>query len=77
MSFIGGGRYDNLSNQLGGKDMHAIGFAIGVERIVELLNAESNKPFLKVGFILAGERIDKKTYKIADDFRTANNEHYS
>ena len=73
-SFIGGGRYDNLSNQLGGKDMHAIGFAIGVERIVELLNSESNKPFLKVGFILAGERIDKKTYKIADDFRTANND---
>ena len=76
-AFLGGGRYDNLSNQLGGKDMHAIGFAIGVERIVELLNAESNKPSLKVGFILTGEQIDKKTYKIADDLRSANNEHYS
>ena len=76
-AFLGGGRYDNLSNQLGGKDMHAIGFAIGVERIVELLNAESNKPSLKVGFIVTGEQIDKKTYKIADDLRSANNRHYS
>jgi histidyl-tRNA synthetase len=72
-AFIGGGRYDNLSNQLGGKDMHAIGFAIGVERIVELLSAEIIKPALKVGFIISGEQIDKKTYKIADDLRGANN----
>ena len=71
-AFLGGGRYDNLSSQLGGKDMHAIGFAIGVERIVELLSAESNKPALKVGFIITGEQIDKKTYKIADDLRSAN-----
>ena len=72
-AFLGGGRYDNLSNQLGGKDMHAIGFAIGVERIVELLNPESNKPSLKVGFIVTGEQIGKKTYKIAHDLRSANN----
>jgi histidyl-tRNA synthetase len=72
-AFIGGGRYDNLSNQLGGKDMHAIGFAIGVERIVQLLSAEIIKPALKVGFIISGEQIDKKTYKIADDLRGANN----
>jgi histidyl-tRNA synthetase len=52
--------------------MHAIGFAIGVERIVELLSAESNKQALKVGFIITGQQIDKKTYKIADDLRSAN-----
>ena len=72
-AFLGGGRYDNLSKQLGGKDMHAIGFAIGVERIIELLNIENIKQPLKVGFIIAGEQIDKKTYKIADDLRSANN----
>ncbi len=72
-AFLGGGRYDNLSRQLGGKDMHAIGFAIGVERIIELLNIENTKQPLKVGFIIAGEQIDKKTYKIADDLRRANN----
>ncbi len=72
-AFLGGGRYDNLSKQLGGKDMHAIGFAIGVERIIELLNIENIKQPLKVGFIIVGEQIDKKTYKIADDLRSANN----
>ena len=53
--------------------MHAIGFAIGVERIIELLSIENIKQPLKVGFIIAGEQIDKKTYKIADDLRSANN----
>jgi len=72
-AFLGGGRYDNLSKELGGKDMHAIGFAIGVERIIELLGIEDIKQSLKVGFIIVGEQIDKKTYKIADDLRSANN----
>ena len=71
-AFLGGGRYDNLSNQLGGKDMHAIGFAIGIERIIELLSIENIKQPLKVGFITTGEQTDKKTYKIADDLRSAN-----
>ena len=39
-AFLGGGRYDNLSNQLGGKDMHAIGFVIGIKR------KAANKNFL-------------------------------
>ena len=30
-------------------------------------------PSLKVGFIVTGEQIGKKTYKIADDLRSANN----
>jgi histidyl-tRNA synthetase len=72
-AFLGGGRYDNLSKQLGGKDMHAIGFAIGVERIIELLSIDNIKQPLKVGFIVTGEQINKKTYKIADDLRSANN----
>ena len=72
-AILGGGRYDNLSKQLGGKEMHAIGFAIGVERIIELLSIENIKQPLKVGFIILGEQIDKKTYKIADDLRSANN----
>jgi histidyl-tRNA synthetase len=72
-AFLGGGRYDNLSKQLGGKDMHAIGFAIGVERIIEILTLEHLNQPLKVGFIVPGEQINKKTYKIADDLRSVNN----
>jgi len=33
----GGGRYDNLMKEFSGPDSPAIGFAIGVERVVELL----------------------------------------
>ncbi len=36
-----GGRYDGLVAQLGGRDTPAVGWALGLERIVELLQAES------------------------------------
>ncbi len=36
----GGGRYDGLVRQLGGPDHPAIGFAIGVERLVSLLRED-------------------------------------
>ena len=32
-AYLGGGRYDNLCAQLGGKDLPAIGMAIGIERL--------------------------------------------
>jgi histidyl-tRNA synthetase len=35
-----GGRYDGLVAQLGGRDTPAVGWALGLERIVELLQAE-------------------------------------
>ena len=38
-----GGRYDSLVKNTGGDDVPAIGFAIGVERIVELLKISNNK----------------------------------
>ena len=73
-AFLGGGRYDNLSKQLGGKDMHSIGFAIGVERIIELLNMDDSCEKIKVGFIVSEQQINQKTYKIADDLRIANSD---
>ena len=36
----GGGRYDNLINQMGGKKTPAIGFAIGLERLMILANKQ-------------------------------------
>ncbi len=35
---LGGGRYDSLVGQLGGKDTPAVGFAMGLERLVLLLD---------------------------------------
>jgi histidyl-tRNA synthetase len=40
----GGGRYDGLFEQLGGKPTPACGFAIGVERVVLLLKAGERRP---------------------------------
>jgi histidyl-tRNA synthetase len=37
-ALCGGGRYDNLVAELGGKPTPAIGFAIGLERVVEVMN---------------------------------------
>jgi len=39
-----GGRYDGLVQQLGGKSATAIGFAIGIERLISLLEAGQNLP---------------------------------
>jgi len=37
----GGGRYDNLVNQLGGRDTPGIGFAVGLDRLALLLEQKS------------------------------------
>jgi histidyl-tRNA synthetase len=42
-----GGRYDGLVAQLGGKEATAIGFAIGLERLVALLEATDTLPETK------------------------------
>ena len=39
-AIAGGGRYDGLIKELGGPDNPAIGFAIGMERVVEILNED-------------------------------------
>lgn len=40
----GGGRYDNLVAQIGGPDTPAIGFAMGLERLISLLESEGTEP---------------------------------
>lgn len=43
----GGGRYDNLIKDLGGKDTPAVGAAFGMERIVSLMKRQQVKVFQK------------------------------
>jgi len=43
-TICGGGRYDGLIEQLGGKPAPAIGWALGVERVIELLKEQSLLP---------------------------------
>lgn len=40
LTVLAGGRYDGLVKELGGQDTPAIGFAMGVERIADILSAQ-------------------------------------
>ena len=70
-AYLGGGRYDELCAQLGGKDLPAIGMAIGIERLASIANTiEINKTL--VSFIILSNKIEQKAYKIAHDLRSVN-----
>ena len=70
-AYLGGGRYDNLCSQLGGKNLPAIGMAIGIERLASIANInEINKTL--VSFIILSSKIEQKAYKIAHDLRSVN-----
>jgi histidyl-tRNA synthetase len=49
----GGGRYDNLVKELGGPEIPATGFAIGFDRLAELVGLNSNELIKKPDIFLA------------------------
>ena len=70
-AYLGGGRYDELCSQLGGKNLPAIGMAIGIERLASIANTnEINKTL--VSFIILSNKVEQKAYKIAHDLRSVN-----
>jgi histidyl-tRNA synthetase len=54
----GGGRYDGLVKELGGPDTPAVGWAIGLERLVLLLQQQQSQPELPPDFYLVSRGID-------------------
>ena len=72
-SFLGGGRYDQLSSQLGGKEMPSIGFAVGLERLSEIVDVEVDTK-IKISFIIATSNLEENAYKIAHQMRRLNDE---
>jgi histidyl-tRNA synthetase len=63
----GGGRYDNLFQEIGGLDVPGIGFAIGMERLISLLPKE--KEFIQAPhlFIAAlGEETCREAYGLVN-----------
>ena len=71
-AYLGGGRYDNLCKQLGGKDLPAIGMAIGIERLSLLSNSlEEDKTSISI--IIISNNTEPKAYKIAHSLRSLNN----
>ena len=67
-----GGRYDGLIEQLGGKNNYAIGFALGMERLlslVELSNAISLPADADVYMIRVGQEAEKQGMIFAEQIR--------
>ncbi len=61
LTITGGGRYDGLFEQLGGKPTPSIGFGMGVERVLLLLEESGVNPV---------HRVD--AYVVHEDFSSAN-----
>lgn len=69
----GGGRYDNLIKECGGADVPAVGFGLGIERLILMLEAngiEINQPIGPELFIASiGDRSKSEASKLALDLR--------
>ncbi|MBI3891723.1 MAG: histidine--tRNA ligase [Candidatus Wallbacteria bacterium] len=70
----GGGRYDLLVEQFGGRPTPAVGFAAGVERLLmvaEKTAASLPAPYAGTAYIAAlGERVGRRALELARDIRT-------
>jgi histidyl-tRNA synthetase len=67
-----GGRYDGLVAQLGGRETPAVGWALGVERVVELLRADGwsrPEPVPDVYLVSVGEVARRKSFATAERLR--------
>ena len=68
-----GGRYDGLIQELGGPELPGIGFAMGVERLVLLLDEDKLRPEAPQLFIATlGERAQKEGFVILNKLQRQN-----
>lgn len=69
-----GGRYDGLVEQLGGKATPAVGFAMGIERLVLLLETlelipDSAKPSTDIFIVSFGDDAEIRSFVLAETIR--------
>jgi len=73
---LAGGRYDGLVEQLGGKSTPAVGFAMGIERIVLMLQAleltQDVKSTVDVYVAAMGDDAQLQSFTIAQQLRLAH-----
>jgi histidyl-tRNA synthetase len=72
-TIAGGGRYDALFEQLGGKPTPACGFGMGIERVLLTLEAASVTAAQRAdAFVVhAGENAERAAWKISEGLRDA------
>ncbi len=71
-SLAGGGRYDNLVGLLGGQEVPAAGFAIGLNRVIDCLveqEPREKEPRAKCGILPLNEKMLERAFKLADELR--------
>jgi histidyl-tRNA synthetase len=71
-SVASGGRYDSLIGLYGGGNLPATGFGIGVDRLMEILDAEKRmraKPITKVFVVNVNEKTKNEAMKICQELR--------
>ncbi|SMN15149.1 Histidyl-tRNA synthetase [uncultured Candidatus Thioglobus sp.] len=69
-----GGRYDGLVEQMGGKSCPAVGFALGLERLILLLQAQNlsvGKQPLSIYMMALGDAAQLKSLQISTQLRQA------
>ena len=70
-ALCGGGRYDKLIEKLGGKSTPAVGFAVGIERILLAMNQQNeqknNKPSIYI--VCASNDSRDSVINLTDEFR--------
>ena len=67
-----GGRYDGLVKQLGGRDTRAVGFAMGLERLISLLEKDELEKHLKhphAVVLMMGERAQNSGLALTEQIR--------
>ncbi|NET53616.1 MAG: histidine--tRNA ligase, partial [Merismopedia sp. SIO2A8] len=66
-----GGRYDGLVKQLGGPDIPAVGWAMGVERLLLLLKQQGTVPIQALDFYIVsrGDRAEANALVLAQALR--------
>ncbi len=70
-SLLGGGRFDYLAKLLAGPETPACGFAIGVERMVDLVADKNLEQEVDVYLVQIGDTARAKLLSMLDDFKKA------
>ena len=77
LALAGGGRYDYLAEMLGGRATPAVGAAMGIERVINLIEELDiklpiKKDKAKVSLIYVGDLAKKKVLPVMDELRKSN-----
>jgi histidyl-tRNA synthetase len=68
----GGGRYDGLVAELGGRETPAVGWALGMERVVDLMRADGQvlaEPIPDVCLVAVGDAARRRGFALVESLR--------